>query len=173
MNNLAEKTIIFSDDILQDYVIIYNEKDINEEDINEENINEENKSENKERTPEELILYFLTCCDIKCSDMNNINGQIIPREILLDQSIYNKIKSDIPRIKHLLSSTKFTAVQKDAELSQKWPLINLIRQILRKYNYLLIPKRVCDGYTKDGVKKYKRFFEIMEPINISYPLLDN
>ena len=27
MNNLAEKTIIFSDDILQDYVIIYNEKD--------------------------------------------------------------------------------------------------------------------------------------------------
>ena len=47
---------------------------------------------------------------------------------------------------------------------QRWPLINLIRQILRKYNYQLVPKRVCDGYTKDGIKKYKRFFEVKKII---------
>ena len=138
-NNLAEeKIILFSEDILSEYVIV----------------------DEKEKTPEELALYFLNSCDIKCTNINDLDGHIIPRETLLDLAIYDKIKADIPKIKHLLSSTKFTAVQKNADLSQKWPLINLIRQILRKYNYLLIPKRVCDGYTKDGVKKYKRFFEI-------------
>ena len=138
-NNLAEeKIILFSEDILSEYVIV----------------------DEKEKTPEELALYFLNSCDIKCTNINDLDGQIIPRETLLDHAIYDKIKADIPKIKHLLSSTKFTAVQKNADLSQKWPLINLIRQILRKYNYLLIPKRVCDGYTKDGVKKYRRLFEI-------------
>ena len=51
-------------------------------------------------------------------------------------------------------------MQKTAIASQKWPLINLIRQILHKYNYHLEPKRLCDGYTKDGKKKYKRFFQV-------------
>jgi len=60
----------------------------------------------------------------------------------------------------LLSSSVYTSMQKDADKHQKWPLINLIRQILRKYNYQFLPKRVCDGYTKDGIKKYKRFFEV-------------
>ena len=96
-----------------------------------------------------------------------MDGHIIPRETLLDHAIYDKIKCDIPKIKHLLSSTKFTAVQKDADMTQKWPLLNLIRQILRKHGYLLIPKRVCDGYAKDGTKKYKRFFEVIEPIPIT------
>ena len=50
--------------------------------------------------------------------------------------------------------------QKNAEKNQKWPLINLIRQILKQYNYELKPKRHADGYTKDGQKKYKRLFEI-------------
>ena len=66
-----------------------------------------------------------------------------------------------------MSSTSFTAVQKNADKSQRWPLINLIRQILRKYDYLLVPKRICDGYTKDGIKKYKRFFEIKKGKAIS------
>jgi len=121
------------------------------------------------KTPEEIIIYFLNCCDIKCDSINDINGTIIPRETLLDYEIYEKMKKDIPKLKNILSSTSFTAVQQNADTTQKWPLINLIRQILRKYNYQLAPKRICDGYTKDGIKKYKRFFEIKreKPINKS------
>ena len=92
--------------------------------------------------------------------MDEINGTIIARETLLNDSIYEKLKNDIPKLKHLLSSSTYTSTQKDADILQKWPLINLIRQILHKYNYQLLPKRICDGYTKAGVKKYKRLFEI-------------
>ena len=120
------------------------------------NLDEEKKTVNKN----EIILYFLNTCGITCSDINEINEIIIPREILLNNEIYNKLKDDIPKLKPLLSSTTFTSVQKNASSIQKWPLINLVRQILRKYNYELIPKRICDGYTKDGIKKYKRLFEI-------------
>ena len=96
--------------------------------------------------------------------MNDLDGITIFREILLNNSTYDKLKNDIPKLKYILSSTSFTSVHKNADASQKWPLINLIRQLLRKYNYNLIPKRVCDGYTKAGIKKYKRLFIIRKVI---------
>ena len=53
-----------------------------------------------------------------------------------------------------------TSLQTNAASSQKWPLLNLVRQILRSSGYQVTPKRLCDGYTKDGKKKYKRIFII-------------
>lgn len=114
----------------------------------------------KDKTPEEVIIYFLNCCGISSDSLNNIEEIIIPRENLLNHDLYDKLFSYIPKIKSLLSSSTYTATQKNALNTQKWPLINLIRQILHKYNYQLIPKRICDGYTKDNKKKYKRFFQV-------------
>ena len=124
---------------------------------------EETKTKKMEET--KTALFFLNTCGITSSSMDGINGIIIPREKLLNLDLYDKVKADIPKLKPLLSSSTFTAVQKNASIIQKWPLINLIRQILRKYNYELVPKRISDGYTKDGIKKYKRLFEI----KILYP----
>ena len=31
---------------------------------------------------------------------------------------------------------------------------DILIELLHKYNYLLVPQRVCDGYTKDGKKYY-------------------
>ena len=60
-----------------------------------------------------------------------------------------------------------TSLQKKAETNQKWPLLNLIRQILLVYKYHLTPIRKCDGYSADGVKKYKRFFKIVRKVKIN------
>ena len=120
-------------------------------------IKEIKKTEEKETN---IIMFFFNTCDISCSSITDINGIIIPREKLLSLDLYDKVKTEIPKLKSILSSSIFTSVHKNASQIQKWPLLNLIRQILRKYNYELIPKRICDGYTKDGIKKYKRFFEI-------------
>jgi len=51
-------------------------------------------------------------------------------------------------------------LQKNAEASQKWPLLNLVRQILKSNNYKMDPIRKSNGYTKEGKKKYLRFFVI-------------
>ena len=111
-------------------------------------------------TNDDIALHFINTCGIICSSMVGLSGIVIYRDVLLCDHTYQKLKKDIPKLKSLLSSTIYTSMQKDAAKSQQWPLLNLIRQILKKYNYNLVPKRVCDGYTKDGVKKYKRLFEI-------------
>lgn len=90
----------------------------------------------------------------------SLHGQLIPREVLLNNSLYNNIKQRIPDLKKLFSSSAMTSLQQSAETNQKWPLLNLVRQILHGYKYNMKPIRKSDGYTPEGVKKYKRFFQI-------------
>ncbi len=93
-----------------------------------------------------------------------LHGQLIPREILLNNSLYADIKKRIPELKKLFSSSAMTSLQESAESNQRWPLLNLVRQILHGYKYIMTPIRKSDGYTPEGVKKYKRFFQIsMDP----------
>jgi hypothetical protein len=92
----------------------------------------------------------------------DINGLIIPRDELLDPEKYKKIQQseDIEKLKKTFSSSALTCLQKDASTDQKWPLLNLVRQILTSYGFIMDPIRKCNGYTKEGVKLYKRFFLI-------------
>ncbi len=92
--------------------------------------------------------------------LNDLDGLLIPREQLLDDKKYDEIKKYIPELKKSLNSSFMTSLQKNADKIQKWPLLNLVRQILLFYNYKMEPIRKSDGYTLEGVKKYKRFFKI-------------
>ena len=87
--------------------------------------------------------------------------------MLLNDSIYTDIKKRIPELKKLFSSSAMTCLQESAETTQKWPLLNLVRQILHGYKYEMKPIRKSDGYTPEGVKKYKRFFEIVISQSVS------
>jgi len=89
---------------------------------------------------------------------DSLIGQMIPRETLLSQMKYDEIKEKIPDLKKTFSSSFLTALQKDADKHQRWPLLNLVRQILQTHKIEMKPIRKSDGYTKEGVKKYKRFF---------------
>lgn len=97
---------------------------------------------------------------ININELEDLNGMIIPREIFLDNGIYNELKDDIHILKKIFTSSYLTSLQSTAEKNQKWPLLNLIRQILKSCNYNMIPKRLSNGYTKDGKKLYKRVFII-------------
>lgn len=97
---------------------------------------------------------------IEFETLLELNGLFIPRELLLSDNKYDEIKKLIPELKKKYSSSLMTSLQKTAEQSQKWPLLNLVRQILNIYDYKMEPIRKADGYTLEGVKKYKRFFLI-------------
>ena len=85
---------------------------------------------------------------------------LVPREIFLDRVVYDSVKEDISVLKQLFTSSALTSLQSNAEENQKWPLLNLVRQILRSCHYKMTPKRVSAGYTKEGKKIYKRMFII-------------
>lgn len=98
-------------------------------------------------------------------ESTNLDGLFIPREQLLNHEKYNEIKDIILNLKTYYSSSFLTSLQQNAYKNQKWPLLNLVRQILNAHNYKMIPIRKADGYTVDGIKKYKRFFHITKSID--------
>lgn len=108
----------------------------------------------------EHIKTFLNKCKIIINTYDDLNGMLIPREIFLDKEIYKSIKEDIAILKQIFASSSLTALQSTAEDTQKWPLLNLVRQILKSCKYKMTPKRISDGYTKEGKKIYKRMFII-------------
>jgi hypothetical protein len=102
------------------------------------------------------------------NELDDLNGLFILREQLISEYKYEEIKILIPKLKNTFSSSRMTCLHKSAVKYQKWPLINLVRQILHAYNYKMTPIRKADGYTLDGIKKYKRFFKVeKQELNIN------
>ena len=109
---------------------------------------------------DDVIKNFLKSCNIVFEEENQLDGLLIPREVMLSEKTYEAVKEKIPDLKKKLSSSSLTSLHKNAKQEQKWPLLNLVRQILKTFNYNMKPIRKADGYTKDGKKKYKRSFII-------------
>jgi hypothetical protein len=109
--------------------------------------------------------FILKIIGLEFNDLTELNGLIILREQLLSDIKYEQIKLLIPELKKKYSSSFMTSLQKNADLLQKWPLLNFVRQILNTYGYKMEPIRKADGYTLDGVKKYKRYFKIIQKNN--------
>jgi hypothetical protein len=105
---------------------------------------------------------ILNSIGINFESIDDLDNFFISREQLLSDLKYEEIKKLIPDLKKKFSSSFMTSLQKNAEKEQKWPLLNLVRQILSVYNYKMEPIRKSDGYTLEGVKKYKRFFQIIK-----------
>lgn len=117
-------------------------------------------SNNKTMIFDENVQKLLKIIGIECINIIELNGNFIERDFLLSDAKYEEVKKIIPDLKKTFSSSYMTSLQKNAQLSQKWPLLNLVRQIIHFYGYKMTPVRKSDGYTSDGVKKYKRFFQI-------------
>ena len=108
---------------------------------------------------------ILKIIGIDFNDISELNGLSILRDNLLSDNKYEEVKQLLPELKKTYSSSLMTSLQKNADKSQKWPLINLVRQILNTHHYKMEPIRKSDGYTLEGVKKYKRYFLIKKKSN--------
>lgn len=109
---------------------------------------------------EDVIIKFLNECHIIFEEFNQLNGVLVPRDIFLSHNTYENVKEQIPALKKIFCSSSMTSLQSKAEESQKWPLLNLVRQILKSCNHKMSPIRKSDGYSLEGKKKYKRYFLI-------------
>ena len=107
---------------------------------------------------DETSKKILTKIGITFENENQLNEILIPRETFINDTIYNSVKDHISELKTIFSSSSLTSLQKQAGKSQRWPLLNLIRQILNVYGFHMKPIRKSAGYTADGVKKFTRFF---------------
>lgn len=117
----------------------------------------------KKKENENIIIQILIKSGFVLSEnISELNGILIPRELLINDSKYEIVREYLEKLKkhELFSSSFLTSLHKDAEKKQKWPLLNLVRQILKVNYYRMKPIRKSDGKTKLGKKKYLRFFLI-------------
>ena len=113
---------------------------------------------------DECIISFLNECGIKFSKMEDLDDVILDRIPFLSKETYEKMKPRIPDMKKQFSSSSLTSLHKTAETNQKWPLLNLVRQILRVYRFKMLPVRRANGSDETGKKRYKRFFKIKQAV---------
>ena len=114
---------------------------------------------------DEPIIVFLNECGILFKIPSEWDGVILSRDIFLSPETYQKVKPKIADMKKKFSSSSLTSLHKMAETNQKWPLLNLVRQILKVYKYRMDPVRKSDGSDETGKKKYKRFFRIRKEVS--------
>jgi len=107
---------------------------------------------------------FLNNSGINFESLNELDGKIISRELLINPLKYAEMKDEIINLKKNYSSTSLTGLHDCADIKQRWPLLNIVRQLLNVYNMDMEPFRKSDGYEVTGKKKYKRFFIIKKRV---------
>jgi len=112
-----------------------------------------------------VILNFLKNCGIIDNKEESLDKIYIKRDKLIDMDSYENIEEQINKLKETFSTSSITSLQESSKQRQKWPLLNLIRQLLKINGFVMKPFRKSAGYTASGKKKYDRYFYIEEKDN--------
>jgi len=123
-------------------------------------------SHNMSNEREQTIVQFINSVGITCDKLSSLENTIIDRDILLDDSRYSNARTHLPQLKLIFSSSSMTALQEPATSTQKWPLLNLVRQVLKACGFVLTPSRICEGYDKDKKKKFRRIFTLTRNVSV-------
>tara|TARA_Y100000389_G_scaffold196191_1_gene228720 strand:+ start:49 stop:393 length:345 start_codon:yes stop_codon:yes gene_type:complete len=108
---------------------------------------------------ESTVIRFLNKCEINVENIDDLTSFTINRDLLTDNKKYENMKDEIIELKKVFSAGSITALQKTAKNKQKWPLLNLVRQILKIYKFKVTNKRLANGYSKGGTKLFKNIME--------------
>ena len=110
----------------------------------------------------QLIKELLKIIDIKLEN-KKLNEIIIEQEQLKQREIILKFRELIPKLKKYYNSEMLNCLHKNSLSKQKFPAVNMLRQILKCNNYKLKPFIVCNGYDKSNGKKIiTRKYSIVE-----------
>lgn len=111
-------------------------------------------------TEKELIKFICAALNIEPHELQD--GLIIPRDMLISPEKYEKLKPHITELKKIFSSKCMTSMHASAEYNQKWPCLNLVRQVLKRMGYDIEPERKCAGRDETGKKLFERFFKVQK-----------
>ena len=84
-------------------------------------------------------------------------------DLLREPKLIDKLYQQIPKLKTFYKSSKLTCLHKNSTTNQKFPGVNMVRQILKCNNLKLKPMIICRGYNKaTGKKIIERYYQIQD-----------
>tara|TARA_B100001093_G_scaffold517331_1_gene598580 strand:+ start:363 stop:800 length:438 start_codon:yes stop_codon:yes gene_type:complete len=131
--------------------------------MNIESVNNDNLDCNSQDTTkiinlgmkkEEILKSLLNILGITYDTIDEIHGKDIDRDLLLENDIVKKLMILKPAIRNSgYKSGKLTSLHKNNESHQKFPGINMVRQVLKCNGYKLHPYVISLGYDQETGKK--------------------
>ena len=98
----------------------------------------------------------------KINDKEQLLDIELEHTFLRRKEIVEKLHKLIPKLKKYYESNKLTCLHINSLEKQKFPAINLIRQILKCNGFKLEPYVICKGYCKiTKTKLVDRYFRII------------
>ncbi len=110
----------------------------------------------------DIMKKMLSIIGIKYDNIDDIIGISLERDTLLDDNIVSNLMSlQDQLLTSGYKSGKLTSLHKNNVSHQKFPGINMVRQILKCNGLKLTPRVISIGYnTETGKKITKRLFQI-------------
>ena len=116
-------------------------------------------------TEDGLIRFICNALHIEQHELKD--GLVIERDMLVSKEKYEALKPQIVELKKIFSSKCMTSMHACAECNQRWPCLNLVRQVLKRMGYNIEPERRCAGRDEIGKKIFERFFRLHKRENVS------
>ena len=111
----------------------------------------------------ELIKEIFSIIKYDIYSYEDLNNLTLSNIYLRNKEFNEKIVDIIPKLKKKYKSHNLTCLHKNSLDKQKFPTINMIRQILKCNDLKLQPYTVCKGYDKITKQKIlERYFVIKE-----------
>lgn len=147
-----------SDDKKEEQIEITDDMDIDEL-IND--FSKFSEKEEKKKKQIELMLELFRLLGYHIYEQNDLLDIMIMREKLLEKKTNKLLLDKVPELKKVYNTGYLSCLHDNSIYKQKWPAINLLRQILKCNFYQLTPKILSNGYDKlSGKKQVTRVFVI-------------
>ena len=119
------------------------------------------EKEEKKKKQIELMLELFRLLGYHIYEQNDLLDIMIMREKLLEKKTNKLLLDKVPELKKVYNTGYLSCLHDNSIYKQKWPAINLLRQILKCNFYQLTPKILSNGYDKlSGKKQVTRVFVI-------------
>ena len=107
------------------------------------------------------IIKLFTILDYNIDSLEELENITLNHKTLQSPELINEFYKLIPELRKIYDSHYLTCLHKNSLEKQKFPVINMLRQLLKCNNYKLKPKIVIHGYNPiTKAKIIERFFTI-------------
>ena len=129
------------------------------------NVKKFTEKELEKKNQLELLLRIFRILNYDVETIKEITEITLYRDKLIDKNTRKIVLELIPDLKEEYKSAYLTCLHDNSIYKQKYPVINLLRQILKCNHLILKPKIVSNGYEKiTGKKKVMRMFTIEKAV---------